>query len=157
MVQAPNLAYSEANRLITSLMIDDQARSADLSPNGVGATLDAGAAISDDRRFEPRIETSAAVVMTPLAAVTTRIEGSIINVSEGGVRVHVDAQLKQLPRTGEVYRVQTQDDVMLCEVRNSEVAGGGAELGLQIVHWADAGKLKRLVKHNLRKDGSKAV
>jgi hypothetical protein len=157
MEQAPNFAYSEAKGLITSLKMDNQARSADLSPNGFGATLDTGSAASDDRRSEPRIETSSSVVMTPLAAVTIRIEGSIINVSDGGVRVRVDTQLKQLPRTGEVYRVQTQDDVMLCEVRNSEVAGVGAELGLQIVHWADAGKLKRLVKNSLRKHRSKVV
>lgn len=142
MEQAPNHAY-------------DPAGFADLCPNGTN--LDAGSVTLDDRRSEPRIETRASVVITPLATVTTRFEGSIINVSDGGLRVHLDAQLKQLPRAGEVYRVQTQDDVMLCEVRNAEVVGAGAELGLQIVHWADAGKLKRLVQHKLRNAGKKGI
>jgi hypothetical protein len=98
-----------------------------------------------DRRSEPRIEAKASVVMTPLAAVSTRLHGSLVNVSARGVRVHFDAKLNQ-PRAGEVYRVQSGDDLMLCEVRNSAVAEEGADLGLSIVHWSGAGKLKRMVQ-----------
>lgn len=83
--------------------------------------------------------------MTPLAAVGTRLRGSVVDVSTRGVRVHFDKQFKVPPRAGEVYRVQSRGDLMLCEVRNVKVAGAGAELGLQIVHWGGAGELKRLV------------
>jgi hypothetical protein len=107
---------------------------------------------ADERRSEPRIETSTSVVMTPLAAVTTRIHGSVVDVSARGVRVHFDKDLKNLPRTGEVYRVQSRDDIMLCEVRHAQAADAGADLGLKIVHWGDAGELKRLVqKHAVGK------
>ena len=85
--------------------------------------------------------------MTPLAAVATRLQASVVNVSARGVRVHVDAQSKELLRAGEVYRVQTGDDLMLAEVRNCVVdAGAGAELGLHIVYWGAAGELSRLVQ-----------
>jgi len=98
-----------------------------------------------ERRSEPRIEASASVVITPLAAVGTRFYGSVVNVSSGGVRVHCDTQLKELPRAGDVCRIQSRGDIILCEVRNSAVKEAGADLGLQIVHWSDAGELKHLL------------
>jgi PilZ domain len=100
---------------------------------------------AEERRSEPRIEASASVVITPLAAVGTRFYGSVVNVSTGGVRVHCDTQLKELPRAGEVCRVQSRGDTMLCELRNAAVAAAGADLGFQIVHWGNAGELKRLI------------
>jgi hypothetical protein len=110
---------------------------------------------ADERRSEPRIGTSTSVVMTPLAAVATRIKASVVDVSARGVRVQCDKDTKSLPRTGEVYRVQSRGDVMLCEVRNAQAAAAGAELGLKIVHWGDAGELKRLVqKHNTGKSAA---
>jgi|SRR5580692_10260579 hypothetical protein len=99
-----------------------------------------------ERRSEPRIAAGTSVVATPLAEVATRLHGSVVNVSTRGVRVHFDARLKELPRAGDVYRVQSRDDLMLCEVRYSEVAEAGADLGFQVVHWGDAGELKRLVQ-----------
>jgi len=98
-----------------------------------------------ERRSEPRIETTSSVVITPLAAVGTRYNGSVVNISKGGVRVHFNTKLKEPPRVGDVYRVQSRVDIMLCEVRNSEVAEAGADLGLRIVHWGDAGELKSLL------------
>jgi len=86
------------------------------------------------------------VVVTPLAAVATRLLGSVVNVSTRGVRVHFDKRWREPPRAGEVYRVQSRDDLMLCEVRYFELAEFGANLGLQIVHWGNAGELKRLVQ-----------
>ena len=67
----------------------------------------------DERRSEPRIESSASVVMTPLAAVTTRLHGSLVNVSTRGIRVHFDKPLNDVPKAGEVYRVHSGDDLML--------------------------------------------
>ena len=100
---------------------------------------------AEERRSEPRIEASTSVLITPLAAVATCFHGCIVNVSTRGVRVHCDTGLKELPRPGEVYRVQSRGDLMLCEVRNSSVTEAGADLGLQIVHWGGAGELKRLL------------
>jgi hypothetical protein len=100
-----------------------------------------------ERRSEPRIEAHASVFITPLAAITVRLEGSVVDVSTRGVRVYFHKQLKELPKLGEIYRIQSRDDTMLCEVRNAEVSGAGAILGLQIVHWSDAGQLRRLIQH----------
>jgi c-di-GMP-binding flagellar brake protein YcgR len=101
----------------------------------------------EERRSEPRIEAGTLVVVTPLAAVATRLRGTVVNISTGGVRVHLDTRLKERPRAGAVYRIQSRDDLMLCEVRYCEVSETGADLGLQIVHWDDAGELKRLVQN----------
>jgi hypothetical protein len=99
-----------------------------------------------ERRSEPRIETGASVVLTPLAAVSTRLTASVVNVSMRGVRVHVGGQMKELPRPGEVFRVQSRDDLMLCEVCHAGVAAAGAQVGLKIVYWSAAGELNRLVQ-----------
>jgi hypothetical protein len=90
------------------------------------------------------------VVVTPLAAVATRLRGEVVNVSARGIRVHFEIRLKEMPRAGEVFRVQTRDDLMLCEVRYFEAAGTGAYLGLQIVHWGGTGELNRLVQDRQR-------
>ena len=102
----------------------------------------------EERRSERRIEARASVVMTPLAAVATRINGSVVNVSARGVRVHVGTQFKQLPRIGEIFRIQGRDDLMLGEVRHAEVEEMGVAFGLQIVHWSNTGELRRLVQNN---------
>jgi hypothetical protein len=113
---------------------------------------------AQERRSEPRIEASTSVVITPLAAVATRFHGSVVNVSTGGVRVHCKTQLKELPRAGDVCRVQSRGDIMLCEVRNSAVREAGAELGLQIVHWGNAGELKHLLSESAnRPQGMRSV
>jgi hypothetical protein len=95
--------------------------------------------------------------MTPLAAVDTRLHGSVVNVSTRGVRVHFDTRLKEMPRAGEVFRVQSRDDVMLCEVRHSEAAEAGSHLGLKIVYWGDAGELKRFIQEHQKSAGRSAA
>jgi hypothetical protein len=104
---------------------------------------------AEERRSEPRIGTTTSVVVTPLAAVTASFRGSVVNVSKRGIRVHCDTPLKELPRAGGVFRVQSGGDLMLCELRNSAFAEAGAELGLQIVHWGEAGELKRLISEKV--------
>jgi hypothetical protein len=104
---------------------------------------------AEERRSEPRIEANTSVLITPLAAVATRLHGSVVNVSTRGVRVHCDRELKDLPRAGEVYRIQSGGDLMLCEVRNSAVTEAGADLGFQIVHWGGTGELKRLLSQTV--------
>jgi hypothetical protein len=101
-----------------------------------------------ERRSEPRIEARASVVMTPLAAVATRLNGSVVNVSARGVRVHVPTQFKQLPRVGEIFRIQGRDDLILGEVRHAEAEEAGTVFGLQIVHWGNTGELRRLVQND---------
>jgi hypothetical protein len=100
---------------------------------------------AEERRSEPRIEANTSVLITPLADVATCLHGSVVNVSTRGVRVHCDNELNELPRAGDVYRVQSRGDLMLCEVRHSVVTNAGADLGLQIVHWVGAGELKHLL------------
>ena len=100
----------------------------------------------EERRLEPRIEANAPITMTPLAAVATRIHGSVVNVSGRGLKVHVDAPPKERPAAGDVYRVQSGDDLMLCEVRHYQPVAEGVDLGFVILHWVNVGELSRLVK-----------
>jgi hypothetical protein len=73
-----------------------------------------------ERRAEPRIEIGTSVVMTPLAAVATRLKASVVNVSRRGIRVHVGAQMKELPRAGGYigFRAAT----ISCFVRSATLA-----------------------------------
>src|SRR5579862_8096239 len=100
-----------------------------------------------ERRSEPRTEAGAKIVMTPLAAVATRLHGIVVNVSPRGVRVRFATLLNVHPKAGEVYRIQSGNDVMLCEVRYCEFAGEGADVGLEILHWVKAGELNQLLKN----------
>jgi hypothetical protein len=108
-----------------------------------------------ERRAEPRLTVNAKVVITPLAAVTKRLHGIVVNASGKGLEVHLENGLTEAPRLGEVFRVQTGDDLMLCEVRHSTPNGAGLKLGLQIVHWAKIGQLKQLLKQY--EDGQRPV
>ena len=91
------------------------------------------------------------MVMTPLSAVTTRLHGSVVNVSGGGLKVHANALSDEhLLAAGHVYRVQSGDDLMLCEIRNRRLEGETADIGFAILHWVSEGKLNRLVKEFIR-------
>jgi hypothetical protein len=100
----------------------------------------------DERRSEPRIDVKAPVVMTPLAAVTTRLKGQVVNISGRGIRVHLDTGLNGKPASGEVYRLQSGGDLMLCEVVHWQLEGEIPAIGLQILHWGECGELSRAIK-----------
>jgi hypothetical protein len=100
----------------------------------------------EERRKEPRVIVDAPAVMTPLAAVATRLNGHVINVSPHGVRIRVAEQMSgQPPRIGDVYRILTNRDRMLCEVCHCLSGADGTEIGFRIVHWSDTGELNRVV------------
>jgi hypothetical protein len=99
-----------------------------------------------ERRTEPRLEAEAPVVMTPLSAVTTRLHGSVVNVSDRGLKVQATALTDQHLTTGNIYRVQSGDDLMLCEIRHRRLDGENVNIGFAILHWVSAGKLNQLVK-----------
>ena len=84
--------------------------------------------------------------MTPLSAVTDRMHGSVVNVSGRGLKVHANALTDKHLATGTVYRVQTGDDLMLCEIRHRRLEGETVDIGFAILHWVSEGKLNRLVK-----------
>jgi hypothetical protein len=49
------------------------------------------------------------VVMTPLAAVATRLHGMVVNVSTRGVKVHFDTLLNEQPRAFSRYLSRSGD------------------------------------------------
>ncbi len=102
--------------------------------NGRGTKSKAHLTDLDERMPEPRIRVGASVVVTPLASVAIRLQGSVVNVSTRGLRVHFDTRLNEQPRAGEIYRVQSRDDLLLCEVCHCEAAGAGTNLDLQIIN-----------------------
>ncbi len=75
-------------------------------------------------------------MVIPLANVATHWHGRVINLSENGIKVHVEeAFLDRLPQPGDAYRVQTGEDILLCVVRHCQIEDDGSSLGLQILHW----------------------
>jgi len=102
----------------------------------------------NERRKEPRIDVDTPAVMTPLAAVAVRLKGQVINVSSNGLKVRVCEQMERDPRVGDVYRILSSRDRMLCEVNHCRPGSGGTEIGFKILHWSEAGELKQIVKTN---------
>lgn len=101
-----------------------------------------------ERRMEPRIDVDAPAVMTPLASVSTRLTGQVINVSEHGVRIRMAEEMSAPPRIGDVYRILSSQDRMLCEVSHCMPGSDGIEIGFRILHWGETGELKRVTKAN---------
>jgi hypothetical protein len=99
-----------------------------------------------ERRQDPRIEiTEALVTITPLSAVTSHTRGLVVDVSARGLKVHADGISETSLVNGDVYRVQSGDDLMLCEMRHRRFEGDCGDIGFAILHWVSAGKLNRLV------------
>ena len=98
-----------------------------------------------ERRSEARTEVQATAVLIPLAEVSKRVKGQVLNVSPHGVKV----RLPKLPtgqlRSGDVYRILSNRDLMLCEVRNWRSQMGATDIGLKVIHWGDSGELKKKV------------
>jgi c-di-GMP-binding flagellar brake protein YcgR len=104
-----------------------------------------------ERRQDPRIEiTEALVTITPLSAVTNRVRGMVVDVSARGLKVHADGISETSLVNGDVYRVQSGDDLMLCEMRHRRFEGDSGDIGFAILHWVSAGKLNRLVNEFTR-------
>jgi uncharacterized protein DUF4115/PilZ domain-containing protein len=110
-----------------------------------GDTLPVGRSIRE-QRSEPRIEADAPALMIPLANVATRFRGRVLDISRRGVRVRTSEPLKPQPKIGDVYRILSGDDVLLCEVRHCQLLWEGSELGFQIVHRLSSGELNSLVE-----------
>src|SRR5580704_8981522 len=106
-----------------------------------------------ERRRETRCKVDAPAEITPLATVSARLIGQVINVSSRGVSVRVTQPLTTLPRVGDVYRVLSTNDRMLCEIIHWLSNGESTDIGFRIVHWSDPGHLNRLVETNLRTNG----
>lgn len=102
----------------------------------------------NERRRERRIDVDTPAVMTPLAAVAVRLKGQVINVSANGLKVRVCEHLDRDPRVGDVYRILSSRDRMLCEVNHCRPCGDGTEIGFKILHWSEAGELKQALKAN---------
>jgi hypothetical protein len=100
----------------------------------------------EERRNESRAEVDSAAVLTPLAAVANRLGGQIVNVSSRGVKVHLAELLTTPPRVGDVYRIVSDRDTMLCEVRYSESRKDATDIGFQILHWREMGQLNLVAK-----------
>jgi hypothetical protein len=106
-----------------------------------------------DRRREIRCKVDAPAEITPLATVSTRLTGQVINVSSRGVRIRVDQPLTSRPRVGDVYRVLSSDDRILCEIIHWLSNGESTDIGFRIVHWSDRGQLNHIVETGLQTNG----
>ena len=91
--------------------------------------------------------------MIPLAAVGAHLNGQVVNVSSAGVKIRVAQQMAVKPRIGDVYRIVSSQDRMLCEVTHWIPSPDGLEIGFKIVYWGDQGALKRLTEASPRKPG----
>ena len=100
----------------------------------------------EERRKEPRRAVDATAVITPLAAVGTRLSGQVINVSSHGVKVRLTEQMTGEPRVGDVYRILSSRDRMLCEVNHCLSGTHGTDIGFRILYWSETGELNRIVE-----------
>ncbi len=85
-----------------------------------------------ERRREKRCKVDAPAEITPLATVSARLIGQVINVSSRGVSVRVTQPLTTLPRVGDVYRVLSTNDRMLCEIIHLLSNGESTDIGFRI-------------------------
>lgn len=86
------------------------------------------------RRSDPRIQVGVPVVVIPLADVATRWPGRVVELSQGGCKVHVDEGfINQLPRSGDACRLQTRKDLILCEIHHCQSGDQGSDLGLKVM------------------------
>ncbi len=74
------------------------------------------------------------------------LNGHVINVSARGVRVRLAQPLSGCPRAGDVYRVHSSNDRMLCEITHWLSNGESTDVGFRILHWSDTGQLNRVVE-----------
>ena len=101
-----------------------------------------------ERRRETRCKVDTPAEITPLAAVTQPLSGHVINVSSRGLRVRLAKPLSGHPRAGDVYRVNSSSDRMLCEISHWLSNGDSTDIGFRILHWSDMGQLNRVVEKN---------
>jgi hypothetical protein len=87
-----------------------------------------------ERRSDSRIDVGVPVVLIPLADVATRWPGHVVDLSRGGCKVRVDALIREVPRMGDACRLQTDKDLILCEISHCQVEDDGSDLGLKIIH-----------------------
>lgn len=108
----------------------------------------------EERRRDPRCQVDAPAEITPLATVSTRLSGHVINVSARGLRVRLAQPLSGRPRAGDVYRVLSSTDRMLCEVSHWLSNGDSTDIGFRILHWSDMGQLNHIVETHSQSEGS---
>ncbi len=92
----------------------------------------------------------APAVLTPLAEVAAQLTGHVINVSSHGVKVRVVNLISGQPRIGDVYRILSGRDDMLCEVSHWRSEPQDTEIGFRILHWSDTGELNRVARAQKR-------
>lgn len=100
-----------------------------------------------DRRKETRIEVAAAAALTPIASLDQRIRGEVVDLSPSGVRIRVSGSVDSLPKVGELYRVLSSQDRMLCRVAHTAPGDRGADIGFRIVYWNELGELSQTLEH----------
>lgn len=111
----------------------------------------------DERRREARFDVAAPAALKPVgSAPAMGLEGQVVNVSSHGVRVRVTGMAGELPQVGDLYRVRSSDDRMLCQVANSLSGIHGTDIGFRIVYWSETGALDRVILDHSR-PGSRNV
>ena len=93
---------------------------------------------------------NAPAVLTPLAEVAAQMNGHVINVSSHGVKVRVVQLMSGQPRIGDVYRILSGRDDMLCEVSHWRSERQDTEIGFRILHWSETGELNRVARTEKR-------
>jgi hypothetical protein len=111
----------------------------------------------NERRRESRFHVDAPAALKPLGSVgVTGLEGQVVNVSSHGVRIRVAGPSVGTPQAGDLYRIRSSDDRMLCQVVNSLSGIHGTDIGFRIVYWSETGELDRVVADH-SKAGSRNV
>lgn len=93
-------------------------------------------------RRELRIELDEPVAITNLNRGDGRWSGRFVDLSGDGMRIKLDSDLE----VGSLLKLETGDDLMVAEVRESESDGGEYCASLSLLEWMDKSELERLIR-----------
>lgn len=103
----------------------------------------------NERRREQRFYVAAPAALKPVGSVAASLQGEVVDVSGHGVRVRV-AGLTATPKAGDLYRILSSDDRMLCQVAHTFPGAKGTDIGFKIVYWSETGKLNQVVANRVQ-------
>jgi hypothetical protein len=95
-----------------------------------------------EQRHELRIKSDEPVSITRLNRGDGRWSGRFVDLSDDGIRIKLDSDLE----VGSLLKLETDDDLMVAEVRQSESEGAEYCTTLSVLDWMDKAELERLIR-----------
>jgi hypothetical protein len=95
-----------------------------------------------EQRHELRIKSEETVAITHLNRGDDHWSGRFVDLSGDGIRIQLDSDLE----VGSLLKLETEDDLMVAEVRQSESDGEGYRATMSLLEWMEKSELERLIR-----------